>query len=151
MPQFLSNPGCCRTMKIPEFNVGRQADRLKMANLLVGLCEKHGLRGEVAHPVFGKGRSLAVRILCRHGLTGSVDLRSPARRFPASFIVHWYFGPEDSEGWIIAPDFAQVRNSCHFRKATDICHSFPELVATLEKRLESAANDKALLPHDGRD
>ena len=117
----------------------KKQDREVMLSAMVRLCERFGINHAVDRCFLGRKRAMAIGIRSPDGLRVTIDFDGESCQ-PDVFVVSWNMMPATSEpNTVIADDFAQSINQYHFKKATDVCLGFNQLIAVMSERLQRIA------------
>jgi hypothetical protein len=124
----------------------RKGDRKKMAQIVVDLCKKYELEHSVEDPWNEQPLCIHVNFHSRNGLALHMEFEGDSCQ-PNVFVLSWHmeFSAHDN-GLIISPEFCYDRNTCHFRKATDICYGMDHLVHVLNKRMAMMQAGTDMIP-----
>jgi len=128
----------------------RKKDRKIMIAEVTRLCDKHGVGYTVLQEYPAGPRCDAVSIVdARTALALTLDFDGGSVQ-PNTFVLAWHFDWKRQkvvgDKFQVVPGFAQGYNEYHFRKATDVCRGFEDLMYTLDRRLCSIAKGEATDP-----
>lgn len=120
----------------------KKADRAKMAEMVRELAVNCGAEVEIISNWLGESRAVAVKIAASRGVGLTVDFDGTSTQ-PGVFVLSWHIDDSDAR---FADFFCGCLNTCHFAKATDVCHGFDSLLEILRERLESIREGWAFSP-----
>lgn len=116
-------------------SVSRAEDRETMASLVVAAAQANGWKHEIhAYPT---ARMIVVPMQGPQGLSVYICLDGgDAQQREGTWVVSWFI--RDNESTMLQKHAFQSVNEYHYRKATDICEGFDQLLWLLNRRMSQA-------------
>lgn len=117
----------------------KSADRKAMAQAVLALAEQHGVAARVEYE---QPTCIALDLRLPGGLCLHLDFDGRSCQ-PDVYVLSWHMRYDTDTGLFVSPAFWPSHNSVHYKKATVVAYGFEDLMASLTRAFQGAADGSA--------